>query len=1073
MRKTLLMGLLCAGMCLAPAHIFAQARASARVVSAEDSLPLPGAVVKVQGTSRVAVTDGDGRFEFTLGAGEYTLEFSMLGYLGKEDLVGFPWEGMRVFALEQESYGLEEVEVLSTGYQQLPKERATGSFVHVDRELVERRVSTGILERLEDVTSGLIFNRRGGPGDQINIRGRSTLFANSQPLIIVDNFPYDGDIQNINPNDVESITVLRDAAAASIWGAQAGNGVIVITTKMGRKGQQPTVSINSNSTFGERPDAFYQPMMSTSEVIGMERELFGRNYYNNQLTNINRPPLTPGVEALFEHRDGLISDSELEGRLSGYGAHDVRSDFDRYFYRPSHLQQYAASVSGGSDYHSYLFSAGYDRNRESLVANENSRISLQARNDWKLLNGRMGIHTTVYYTKATRERGNEGVENVFFNGANPVYAYARMADEAGNPLPVIRDHRTGYKLEAERNGLLNWDYVPLDEIGRNPLVSNSDDLRINSGLSYRVTPDLMAEVQYQYWANRDNTEQHLAYDSYFTRNLINRYTQVDPQGNLTFPIPRTGILDVGNQRAQTHNVRANLRYHRVIGEKHELNALGGIELKDYQLLGSNGRYYGYNPNLTASVPMDFLTRYPMYYNNGSLQAVPFRGGLTDLVDRFYSYYGNLAYNFDRRFDLTVSARRDQSNLFGVDANQRGVPLYSAGAGWLLSNENFYRWEAMPYLKLRSSFGFNGNVDKSLAAETTAIYLTGPGSSINPGLPYGRILNPPNPDLRWERIRIINLGLDFESRSGRVGGNVEYYWKEGLDLIGDAMMPSSSGVSQFRGNTARTSAEGLDLVLNTRNLVGQFGWNSTFLLSTNREIVKEYLLEAPLNNILANGEGTSGLVAPVEGRPLFSLFSYRWAGLDPDTGNPRGYLDGEASSNYVGIINNTAVEDLIYHGSARPTLFGALRNDFSYAGFTLSVNISYRMGYFYRRESVLYNQVLTGTRGHGDFGLRWQAPGDELRTDVPSLPMGANLNRDNVYRFSEVLVERGDHIRLQDVNLTYDLPVGRWNLPVSRVQTYVYANNLGILWKASDDPLDPDFRSMRPLRSVSLGARIDF
>ncbi len=1067
------MGFCCAAMYLAPAPAIAQERMTARIIAVEDSLPLPGAVVKVKGTSQITVSDGEGKFRINLDPGSYRLQFSMLGYVAQEVDIRIPFEGIPLFVLEQESYGLETVEVLSTGYQQLPKERATGSFVHVDQELVDRRVSTGILERLEDVTSGLIFNQRGGPNDQINIRGRSTLFANSQPLIIVDNFPYDGDIQNINPNDVESITVLRDAAAASIWGAQAGNGVIVITTKSGKKGQQPRVSINANSTFGERPEAFYIPVMSSADVIGMERELFGRNYYNNQLNNINRPPLTPGVEALFENRDGLLNDQELESRLGQLAAHDVRSDFDRYFHRPSHLQQYSANVRGGSENHSYLFSVGYDQNRENLVGNENSRVSLQARNDWRLWNGRLNIQSTVYYTQTTSNRSNDGIGQVYFNSANPTYAYAMMSDAAGNPLPLVRDYRRSFVTQAERDGLLNWEYFPLEEIHRNPQQNRGDDLRINTGLSYKVLPDLTAEVQYQYWTNRSSAEQHFEYESYFTRNLINQYTQVDPQGNLSFPIPRTGILDVGNQIAQTHNVRGNLRYHKIIGSRHEFNALAGIELKDYQLQGNTNRLYGYNPNLAASVPMDFLTRLPMYYNNGSLMAVPFRGGLSDLVDRFYSYYANAAYNYDKRFDLTVSARRDQSNLFGVDANQRAVPLYSAGAGWLISNEGFYNWEGMPYLKLRSSFGFNGNVDKSLAAETTALYLAGGGASINPGMPYGRIMNPPNPELRWERIRIVNMGIDFESRTGRLSGNLEYYWKDGLDLIGDAMMPPSSGVTQFRGNTAQTKTEGLDLVLNSRNLQGRIKWNSTLLLSTNREIVDEYLLDPPVNNILANGEGVSGLVAPVEGRPLFSIFSYRWAGLDPDNGNPRGYLNGEVSDNFVGIVNNSRVEDLIYHGSARPTVFGALRNDLSYGGFTLSVNISYRLGYFYRRESVLFNPILTGARGHGDFAQRWQQPGDELITNVPSLPAGANVNRDNLYRFSEMLVERGDHIRLQDINLTYDFPVGRMNLQFSRLQAYIYANNLGILWKASDDPLDPDFRTMRPLRSVSAGVRLDF
>lgn len=428
MKKTLLIGFCCVHLCLIHAQIFAQERLEGRILSEGDSLPLPGAVVKIKGSPHVVVTDGAGWFQLEIEPGEHLLQLNMLGYRPQEMGVVVPIEDPLIFVMEQESFGLDEVEVLSTGYQQLPRERATGSFVHVDQDLVDRRVSTGILERLEDVTSGLIFNRTGGTGDRINIRGRSTFHANSQPLIIVDNFPYDGDIQNLNPNDVESITVLRDAAAASIWGAQAGNGVIVITTKSGRKGEWPRISINSNTTMGERSDAFYRPRMSSGEVIGMERELFGRNYYNNQLTNINRPPLTPAVEALFDHRDGRITQEQLHFQLDQYAGHDVRSDFDRYFNRPSLLQQHAISVRGGSDSHSYLFSVGYDQNREDLVSNQNSRLSIQSKNEWKLLNGRLQVYNTVYYTQRGSQRSNEGIGEVYLTGISPTYAYAKMAD---------------------------------------------------------------------------------------------------------------------------------------------------------------------------------------------------------------------------------------------------------------------------------------------------------------------------------------------------------------------------------------------------------------------------------------------------------------------------------------------------------------------------------------------------------------------------------------------------------------------------------------------------------------------
>ncbi|MEB2778757.1 TonB-dependent receptor plug domain-containing protein, partial [Algoriphagus sp. D3-2-R+10] len=166
---------------------------------------------------------------------------------------------------------LGEVEVVSTGYQEIPRERASGSFVQLGQEMVNRRVSTNILDRLQDITPGLIFNRFNESQDPISIRGRSTIFANTTPLVVVDNFPYDGPLENINPNDVESFTILRDAAAASIWGARAGNGVIVITTKKGKSGSAPKVSLNTNLIFTEKPDLFYSPRMDNSDFVEVER----------------------------------------------------------------------------------------------------------------------------------------------------------------------------------------------------------------------------------------------------------------------------------------------------------------------------------------------------------------------------------------------------------------------------------------------------------------------------------------------------------------------------------------------------------------------------------------------------------------------------------------------------------------------------------------------------------------------------------------------------------------------------------------------------------------------------------
>ncbi|MEP0712732.1 MAG: carboxypeptidase-like regulatory domain-containing protein, partial [Algoriphagus sp.] len=236
---------------------------------------LIGASVRILESGTGKITNEEGVFRFELDAGTYTLRISYLGYTVREIEMEVPLSEQLTILLAPEDFELGGVEVLATGYQEIPKSRASGSFVSLNEELVDRRVSTNLIDRLEDVTSGLILNRTGDVGrDPISIRGRSTLGRFSQPLIVIDNFPYDGNLEDINPNDVSSITVLRDAAAASIWGARAGNGVIVITTKSGKSNQATRVSFTGNANWIQPTDPFLAPNLGVDDYIDVEEMLF-------------------------------------------------------------------------------------------------------------------------------------------------------------------------------------------------------------------------------------------------------------------------------------------------------------------------------------------------------------------------------------------------------------------------------------------------------------------------------------------------------------------------------------------------------------------------------------------------------------------------------------------------------------------------------------------------------------------------------------------------------------------------------------------------------------------------------
>lgn len=1032
---------------------------SGEVRSATDRQSLPGANVLIKGTSKGTVTNSEGSFSLSVASDSITLVVSYLGFISQEKLV-IPSSGNPlVFYLEPDQVILAEVEVLSTGYQEMPRERASGSFVQLGQEMVDRRVSTNILDRLQDITPGLIFNRSNESQDPISIRGRSTIFANTMPLVIVDNFPYDGPLENINPNDVASFTILRDAAAASIWGARAGNGVIVITTKNGTAGKAPQVSFNSNVILSEMPDLFYAPRMENEDFVEVERMLFDRGYYKNSENSNSKTALSPVVETLIAERDGIISSDEAERRLLGYKTHDVRNEFQAIYYRPRASQQYSLGIRGGGDHSTYAVSAGYDRSNETVVGNTRERITLNAKNSWLFMQDKLDANLGLYFTDSGVSTATE---------LPSPYSYDYLQDANGNPLPITRGYSRRYIEGNLPAGLLDWNYVPLDELGTLENTSRSSDLRINVGLGYKILPGLKVSVSHQYWQNTSTQRNYRLAESYFVRDLVNQFSQLDEEGSISRPIPEGGIEDIGSDFGYSHNFRAQLNYEKVFG-RNQLTLLGGYEAKSLRRDGSQTRYYGYEEELGVSRQVDYITRFRRIYNN-SLSSIPSVDAHSGIVDNFISGYFNSSFTFDKKLVLNASIRKDASNLFGVRTNQKAVPLWSAGASWVLSEEGFAAGWNLPFVRLRTTYGYNGNVDRSVSAFTTAQYVSGGPFSLIPSLPYAVVSSPPNPDLRWERIGILNFGLDVETADGRLRTSFEYYVKKGTDLLGDFPVAPSTGLRQFRGNFANTLTKGFDFELSTVNTQGQIKWDTRLFVSYVNEKVTDYEREFSATSALL---GTSGAV-PIPGKPLFSVLSIPFAGLDPANGNPLGYLDGEASDDYSAIISSLTVGDLQYHGPSRPTVFGAVTNNLSWKNLSLSFNITYRLGYYYRRQTVNYGDLLTGRISHSDYALRWMKPGDELVTDVPPMPEANNNNRNTLTLYGSNLVEKGDHIRLQDIRLSYALNQRYipW-LPFQNAELYTYADNLGIIWKASEDRLDPDYRSSGPMSSFSFGLRIGF
>jgi hypothetical protein len=419
--------------------------------------------------------------------------------------------------------------------------------------------------------------------------------------------------------------------------------------------------------------------------------------------------------------------------------------------------------------------------------------------------------------------------------------------------------------------------------------------------------------------------------------------------------------------------------------------------------------------------------------------------------------------------LTASARRDESNLFGVRTNQKGVPLWSAGLAWDISREEFYHFDPIPFLKLRVTDGYNGNVDRSVSAYTTA--------NVNPGVNIydnvtAVVVNPPDPTLRWEKIHIYNFGVDFASVKNRFAGTLEYYIKSGFDLIGQSPEDPTTGIGVFTGNTADMRDHGIDLTLRTDNSFGALRWNSVLLFSYVLDKVTKY--EEKLGSVYDYMVPTT--INPLVGKPLYSIYALPWAGLSPVNGDPQGILNGKPSTVYSSLVDTNVLSYMKYKGPVNPPVFGSWRNTFYWKQWGLSFNILYKFGYVFRRNSMFYGAVFSGSsQGYADYEKRWQHPGDEKFTTMPSMVYPANSLRDQFYQYSDVLVVKGDHIRLQDIQISYDLTKeGHPRLPVQLLRFYLYANNLGLLWKANHVGIDPDYVNSAPNpRTLAFGVKVDY
>ncbi|MBE8714819.1 SusC/RagA family TonB-linked outer membrane protein [Sphingobacterium hungaricum] len=1003
------------------------------------------------GDAAMAKSDQNGAFSIQVrnGTEKVPVRFSAVGYIVLDTLLAI--DRTHLIQLERGLVDVEEVYV-STGYDKIPRERSTGSFSVIGSDRISEQIDFNIMDRLPAVASGIVLDRNSkGGSDQLLVRGMSTILGETAPLVVLDNFPYEGDLSSINPDDIENITILRDAAAASIWGARAGNGVIVITSKKGSLNQKLKANFSAQTSIEAKPDLFAIERISSSDMIDVESMLFEKGYYSSMIGSRSKPVLSPAVELFI--RQASESDpaalAEIDAELDRLRTLDVRNDFLDYIYRPGLQQQSTVSLAQGSDRFIWNASASNASLRDNLgqKTQRNTFVTNSRIHIGKRLSIDAGINISFLASRSGRP--GLGAISAYNSGLFP---YAELADAQGNALAVYKDWRAPFLENDLHPELLDWRYYPLEDYKHSTSVQSSQNTLLSTGAEYSLPKWFRLSAKYQFQKQAGLSENLTDIQSYEARNIVNSYSKINTAtGGIDHQVPKGGILDQSTNSRTAHSLRGQLNFNWET-PIHKVYGLLGSEVRSVSANSGSNRLYGYNHSNLAYSLFDLTVPYT-HYITGANVTMPSGLSLNQREDRFISTFFNGSYMFKDRYTATFSARRDASNLFGLHVNDKWNPFWSAGLGWTVSNERFFADHPIGHLKLRATYGKTGNLNPSMVALTTIRYA-GPNPFTQ--TPYARFDNYANPELKWETVGMANIGLDFATKDNRISGTIEGYYKQGTNLYGLAPMDYTSGVDAFIiKNVAAISAKGMDVTLNTINTIGKVRWTTNLQFSLNRDKVTKYHAESDLASQFV---GATNRISGREGSPVYAMYSYKWMGLDAQDGAPLGLLSGEASRDYRQFTGASAtVDDLVYHGGIQPTLFGSLGNTLSWKQWSATFRMTYKFGYYFRRETIVYSSLFSTWNGHGDFNKRWQRPGDESATDIPALIYPVESGAENFYRYAEPFVERGDHIRLEYANLSYAFPNGAVSKLKDASVTF-NVNNLGLLYKRNRAGVDPDFSS---------------
>ena len=1044
---------------------------------------LIGVSVFVPGTNSGTITDVDGRYSIKATPGDL-LTFTFVGMADKAIKVTPNTKTLNV-NLEPATTALNEVVV--TGYQTISKERATGAFDIISKEQLSKPTAN-IASRLIGTTSGLQAKTDINGDPTFEIRGQTSLIANAQPLIVVDGFAIEGDFKSINPNDVESITVLKDAAASSIWGARSANGVIVIVTKKGAQDKKKGLHVEVSSFLKVAPKAnldYALSQASSSEVIDYEKLAFNKwsgSPIQDQVNDYNgySASFSPVLTALNEQYLGYLSQAEADKIINSYRNINNHDQLKKYILQTPITHQHNVNISSQNERVSNVLSLMYEGDDYYLKGNSEYKMMVNYRMNAQLFKWLDFSFSGMYnYNKKTTN--SEGLPELtpYEMLVNPDGSRANI----GNTyyMPNIERY-----VPTESFPYSDWGYNPITEMENQDKTVTNMNARIQAGLRLNIIKGLSLDSKFQYELYNTDNRNLYGEETFYTRNTINTASSWDREtGTVTPNLPKGDILTQNRKRIDSWYFRNQINFNRTF-DKHAIAFIAGTEISN-RVAKTFGypTTYGYNddklsvgtfPNGPGSGSVASLKIKDWQGNN---QTFGYTNSFSYATDRYFSLYGNLSYTFNEKYSISGSARTDASNLITDDPKYRYSPFWSVGASWQIGKEEFMQeltW--LDRLNVRATYGYNGNVDKSTSFKPLiSMYST---NNKYTDEPYASISSYGNPSLRWEKTGTWNIGIDYSVLGGKLFGKFDFYNKYTKDLIASLSIPAINGTKTQKLNNAEMRNRGFEMEIGSSlPITRKISWTGNLNVSYNKnEITK--LFKASYQGYELVGGGTS---AYVEGANANTLWCFDYAGI---------YNDGtESSPNWQPKIKDKDGNLYGFGGwpsadgrdlclnmgtTVAPWTFG-FSNSFRIYDFDFSFIMTGKFGHKFMRQSFNY-PVVWGGRATPNRQLSEIIDCNPMER-IP-LPMNGDLEDrfyfwDRFYPYVSYLVENAGVFRMQEINLTYNMPRNILNkIGLSGLQIYAMVNNVFSIY-ANSFGEDPEFTrgSLKPQPTYTFGLKFQF